>query len=539
MSISNNRLARMSNLIYLHSESRSPEAAEPFDIYVTMQRISEVVAIVVDRKKLDFCLDFSIPFKHNLVFGNGSALEQTFVNLLGNSIELTRSGTITLSATSGEVISSGSSSSGEFVAEKVPFRFVVCSTGDVSQVADPDENILSKNNTDNEGYVEVGLRVAETVLSHMAGNLRVEFSRSEITHDGTLQFIIEISFRAVYDNSFPYDPIENTPIPHRYLPAEFRNLLGRVRNTRFAFYDPTQESQSDVHIRDLKVAKQWLDEFAAPTLMVANIEDLDETSVLVMESSVELEAQNPLNRVRGKNICIVCITRISKSVDVSLALRTELTENRIKIVAKPVTRVKFWMSVLELMKLSHEDSKRKSSDNEGSFQGQGGESPDEGSPQTRGEVFSFEGSVQDQDATQNDKEPIDVLIVEENEINKLILIKYLEGHEYTFHITSNGGEVVEKFHKNSYRVVLMGIEIPVRDAINSVKELRKYENLARLGIDKPRKVDRAKIIMMMAEINHRRDRAMQAGCDDILQKPLSFNDLREKMPLWLPKSDRK
>ncbi|RUP47536.1 hypothetical protein BC936DRAFT_145628 [Jimgerdemannia flammicorona] len=452
MSISNNRLARMSNLIYLHSESRSPEAAEPFDIYVTMQRISEVVAIVVDRKKLDFCLDFSIPFKHNLVFGNGSALEQTFVN-----IELTRSGTITLSASSGEVISSGSSSSGEFVTEKVPFRFVVCSTGDVSQVADPDENILSKNNTDNEGYVEVGLR-------------------SEITHDGTLQFIIEISFRAVYDNSFPYDPIENTPIPHRYLPAEFRNLLGRVRNTRFAFYDPTQESQSDVHIRDLKVAKQWLDEFAAPTLMVANIEDLDETSVLVMESSVELEAQNPLNRVRGKNICIVCITRISKSVDVSLALRTELTENRIKIVAKPVTRVKFWMSVLELMKLSHEDSKRKSSDNEGSFRGQGGESPDEGSPQTRGEVFSFEGSVQDQDATQNDKEPIDVLIVEENEINKLILIKYLEGHEYTFHTTSNGGEVVEKFHKNSYRVVLMGIEIPVRDAINSVKEVSTIQS---------------------------------------------------------------
>ncbi len=123
------------------------------------------------------------------------------------------------------------------------------------------------------------------------------------------------------------------------------------------------------------------------------------------------------------------------------------------------------------------------------------------------------------------KEEINIAIVEDNEVNRKLLkrmldqvINYSEIKEYV-----NGEEVVKAFHMGeNFDVVLMDAQMPVMDGFTSSKELVKA------GF-------KGVIIMVSASVTQEDIRkALEAGCDDFVPKPVKMEVLKSKLWKYFP-----
>jgi PAS domain S-box-containing protein len=66
-----------------------------------------------------------------------------------------------------------------------------------------------------------------------------------------------------------------------------------------------------------------------------------------------------------------------------------------------------------------------------------------------------------------------ILLVEDNEINKEIIIDLLADSGIFIDVALNGLEAIEKFKKNSYELIFMDIQMPILDGYEATKEIRK------------------------------------------------------------------
>lgn len=108
-----------------------------------------------------------------------------------------------------------------------------------------------------------------------------------------------------------------------------------------------------------------------------------------------------------------------------------------------------------------------------------------------------------------------VLLVEDNRINQLVALKFLEHLGFTVDSAANGQEALEMFERSDYVAVLMDIQMPVMDGITACKEIRKLKGGATIPI----------IAMTANAMEGDRDTYIQAGLDDYIAKPVHLGDL--------------
>lgn len=108
-----------------------------------------------------------------------------------------------------------------------------------------------------------------------------------------------------------------------------------------------------------------------------------------------------------------------------------------------------------------------------------------------------------------------MLLVEDNRINQLVALKFLEHLGFVVDSAVNGKEAINMFKDKDYVAVLMDIQMPVMDGITACKEMRKLKN----GKTTP-------IIAMTANaMEGDRDTYLQAGLDDYIAKPVHLDHL--------------
>ncbi|RKX50245.1 MAG: histidine kinase [Thermotogae bacterium] len=114
-----------------------------------------------------------------------------------------------------------------------------------------------------------------------------------------------------------------------------------------------------------------------------------------------------------------------------------------------------------------------------------------------------------------------ILIVEDNEANRLLFKKMLEKMGHEVKVVENGKIAVEIMGKEKFDMVFMDMQMPIMDGYTATRKLRKK------GIETP-------IIALTAHtLRGDEEKALIAGCDGYLGKPVKRKDLLDAVRKFL------
>lgn len=111
---------------------------------------------------------------------------------------------------------------------------------------------------------------------------------------------------------------------------------------------------------------------------------------------------------------------------------------------------------------------------------------------------------------------LSILLVEDNAINRELVIALLAMRGHTVTQAEDGSQAVDWFAKQKFDLILMDVQMPVLDGYEATAEIRKQE--AGTGAHTP-------IIAMTAHaFKEDRERCLASGMDDYLVKPIKRDD---------------
>jgi len=131
---------------------------------------------------------------------------------------------------------------------------------------------------------------------------------------------------------------------------------------------------------------------------------------------------------------------------------------------------------------------------------------------------------------------IRVLVVEDNNVVRNLLMKWLSSKGYHYRDAVDGRDGVNVYEaEGPFDVVLLDLSMPVLDGIGATLEIRRIES-ARLQTNAATRATRILALTGMSSLEDKR-RAFEAGVDGYLVKPVSFKTLDEmfgKLGIGIP-----
>ncbi len=117
-----------------------------------------------------------------------------------------------------------------------------------------------------------------------------------------------------------------------------------------------------------------------------------------------------------------------------------------------------------------------------------------------------------------------ILLVEDNEMNRDMLMRRLRRKGYDVVIAVDGGEGVAMATSAAPDIILLDMSLPVLDGWEVARRLKAASDTRSVPI----------IALTAHAMAGDRERAVEAGCDDYDTKPIDLPRLLEKMRALLP-----
>jgi signal transduction histidine kinase/CheY-like chemotaxis protein len=112
-----------------------------------------------------------------------------------------------------------------------------------------------------------------------------------------------------------------------------------------------------------------------------------------------------------------------------------------------------------------------------------------------------------------------ILMAEDNKMNQLLIIDLLRRVNLGVVVAENGRQALDMLARDHYDLLLLDIQMPVMDGIETVARIRKDENLKNIHV----------IALTAHAIKGDAAKYIKAGCDDYLPKPIQFAKLYQKV----------
>jgi polar amino acid transport system substrate-binding protein len=116
-----------------------------------------------------------------------------------------------------------------------------------------------------------------------------------------------------------------------------------------------------------------------------------------------------------------------------------------------------------------------------------------------------------------------VLLVEDNEINQELALDLLSGVGVSADVAVNGKVALELLEKNTYDGVLMDVQMPVMDGYTATRAIREQQEFRELPVT----------AMTANPLAGDRERALEAGMNDHIAKPIDVRDMLTTMAKWI------
>ena len=116
-----------------------------------------------------------------------------------------------------------------------------------------------------------------------------------------------------------------------------------------------------------------------------------------------------------------------------------------------------------------------------------------------------------------------ILLVEDNEMNRDMLVRRLQRAGYKVATAGDGEAALTAMREQKPAVVLMDMNLPVKDGWTACREAQQDASIAEIPI----------IALTAHAMEEDKHRALEAGCSDYATKPVDFPDLLKKIAAQL------
>ena len=114
---------------------------------------------------------------------------------------------------------------------------------------------------------------------------------------------------------------------------------------------------------------------------------------------------------------------------------------------------------------------------------------------------------------------MNVLLIEDNELNRDMLTRRLERKEFIGSCAEDGQSGIDMAKNEMPDIILLDLSLPVIDGWNVARQLKADTNTKDIPI----------IALTAHAMKGDREKALDAGCDDYDTKPVNLEGLLDKM----------
>ncbi len=116
-----------------------------------------------------------------------------------------------------------------------------------------------------------------------------------------------------------------------------------------------------------------------------------------------------------------------------------------------------------------------------------------------------------------------ILLVEDNRMNRRVIVSFLENTGILLDTVEHGREALQMLNRKAYDLVFMDIQMPIMDGISATQKIRQQDKFTQLPI----------IAMTAHAQENMANQALRAGMNDYICKPLSYRKLIQALTHWL------
>jgi two-component system sensor histidine kinase/response regulator len=401
------------------------------------------------------------------VLGDPQRLRQILTNLVSNAIKFTRHGEVVI-----EVFPIALQSGRALLSFEVRDTGIGMPPEVVERLFEPFSQ-ADVSSTRQHGGAGLGLAIVRRLVTLMGGRIDVS-TRPE----GGSIFTFALPFDAIYDAAQP-DASRVSPKGKRVLvmddnPTNRRVLTGQLQPSGFDVVTTATGAETMLALREA-------DEAGVPFDVLIADDQMPDCSGMQLAAQIR-------SQPRFATIQLILLTSLDKDGSVKSLAQAGFAA----YLTKPI-RGRELRACLERVLI------RDTGSSSGRFQG----------IVTRSSLAADQGQGQYQGK---------VLVVEDNIVNQQVAKRFLERLGLEVQIAENGQRAVDSCAQDTYRLILMDVQMPVMDGLAAARAIRGREGANRA----------VPIIALTASaMTDELERCTAAGMNGLLAKPLEIGRLRE------------
>ena len=435
-----------------------------FDLWTCVESTLKTLVLQAEEAGLELLcdVDHDVP---EMVSGDPTRMRQILLNLVGNAIKFTRKGEVAVKV---ELVSKQD--------QQYIVRFTVSDTGigipheKQRLIFDPFTQ-ADTSTTRHYGGTGLGLAITKRLVEKMGGSIELESEPGQGTRvKFTSSLGVAVAKPAQEPDRFPPHMLQGI----RVLVVDDNQTNRRILDAMLTQWHmrPTSVEGGKEALAELHDPRNYADPY---TLVVSDMH------------MPQMDGFGLVERIREtasfSQIAIVMLTSAGHRGDAARCRELQLAG----YLVKPARRSELHDAIVRAL---------------GTLQPR----PEPGSDVTRPR----------ENVNQPDK-PLRILVAEDNVVNQKLITRLLEKRGHEVLLVENGREALDALESSSFDLVLMDVQMPVLDGLETVRLLRKRET----GIPFHQRVIALTAHAMKGDL----DRCFAAGMDGYLSKPISPQEL--------------